>query len=599
MTEELIIDGQHVDLTSTGITLDLVSGMFADLGKISLCHSYTVTIPATEHNRRIFDDPGNPAHKSSKTRRYLSARYFLNGIDLLGPAQACVQNTTPEGYEVFLLFRFADKLRDWSEANPSIQSLKLPTIQWVRDDLADYATSSTDREVFIPYYDSGVEYTPASKVGVATNPVISLRKVLLAATDGVLWHIGDKAVEALRDTVLLASTRKPNLTMELTSGDTAGTVTAYDDIGINWDAHGWDACVVERYGNDEITVGSSGKLGLIINLTPPEGYTVGPDEPVVIDINGTGIKNYYFSKDANGVERCFANVVLDAAEGERVYIRFNGGTATKAITYSPYVASLPAFALYNPHEHIVLEQQNLFPIAPNLPDLKCVDFVKATCALLGLVAFVNRRGLLEIATYDELLDKSTAVDWSARISGQLSEVTPTKDGLGRTSLIKYKHYESEYDLDARNLRMTVDDDTLDAEKVLADLPFGASPRSEAILYKVTDVLNEETMEYDYTVEDLSVEPRVFGWYEQEDGTRRLSFDDYLSGDVLLSKYYSGYQAAILRPTVVKANIRLTEADIATLDLQRPVYLAQTGQYYSILKVRFTPGELGEVEMIQI
>ena len=595
MTEELIIDGQHVDLTNTGITLDLVSGMFADLGKISLCHSYTVTIPATEHNRRIFDDPGNPAHKSSKTRRYLSARYFLNGIDLLGPAQACVQNTTPEGYEVFLLFRFADQLRDWVEAGGYIQDLNLPTIQWAEDMSSNYPTDPTSSDVFIPQYESGLRGYPATLVGVASNPVITLRKVLVAATDGSLWRISEPAAEVLSNTVLLAITRKPSLAMELTSGDTAGTVTAYDDIGINWDAHGWDACVVERYGNDEITVGSSGKLGLIINLTPPEGHTVGPDEPVVVDINGTGIKNYYFSKDSNGVERCFANVVLDAAEGERVYIRFNGGTATKAITYSPYDPSLPAFALYNPHEHIVLEKQNAFPIAPNLPDLKRVDFVKGVCAMLGLVAFVNRRGLLEIATYNELLDKTKAEDWTTRISGRLQEVTLTKDGLGRTSFIKYKDYESEYDLAARNLRMTVEDSTLDAEAVLATLPFGASPRTEAILYKVTETLNEETMEYDYTVEDLSVEPRVF-WYAAGTG---LIFDGYLSGDALLANYYSGYQDAIRHPIIVKADIRLTEADVVSMDLQRPVYLAQTGQYYSILKVRFTPGELGEVEMIQI
>lgn len=595
MTEELIIDGQHVDLTSTGITLDLVSGMFADLGKISLCHSYTVTIPATEHNRRIFDDPGNPAHKSSKTRRYLSARYFLNGIDLLGPAQACVQNTTPEGYEVLLLFRFADKLRDWVEAGGSIQDLNLPTIQWSTDISPNYPTDPTSSDVFIPQYESGLRGYPATLVGVASNPVITLSKVLVAATDGPLWNISEPAAEALSNTVLLATTRKPSLAMELASGDTAEKVLSYEDININWDSHGWDACVVERYAIDEITVGSSGKLGLIINLTPEAGHTVGPDVPVVVDIDGTGIKNYYFSKDTDGIERCFVNVVLDAAEGERVYIRFNGGTATKAITYSPYDPSLPAFALYNPHEHINIEQQNAFPIAPNLPDLKRVDFVKGVCAMLGLVAFVNRRGLLEIATYNELLDKTKAEDWTTRISGRLQEVMPTKDGLGRTSLIKYKEYESEYDLDARNLRMTVEDSTLDAEAVLATLPFGASPRSEAILYKVTETLNEETMEYEYEVEDQNIEPRVF-WYAAGTG---LVFDGYLSGDALLANYYSGYQDAIRRPIIVKADIRLTEVDVVSMDLQRPVYLAQTGQYYSILKVRFTPGELGEVEMIQI
>ena len=87
MTRELIIEGQHVDLApDTDITLEFVNNIIGDIGKISLSRSYTVKIPKTIRNTRILDDPGRPGHESGVPRRFLNARYYRNGIDLIGPA---------------------------------------------------------------------------------------------------------------------------------------------------------------------------------------------------------------------------------------------------------------------------------------------------------------------------------------------------------------------------------------------------------------------------------------------------------------------------------------------------------------------------------
>lgn len=104
MTHELRIAGEPVDLSgSVGITLEYVSNILGQPGKIDLSRSYTIKLPKTRRNAMILDDPGNPGHNSNGVRRFFSARYYRNGIDLIGDAQAYVLRSTSEGYEVALV----------------------------------------------------------------------------------------------------------------------------------------------------------------------------------------------------------------------------------------------------------------------------------------------------------------------------------------------------------------------------------------------------------------------------------------------------------------------------------------------------------------
>lgn len=600
MTEELIIDEQHVDLAGdSSITLDFRSGMFSDFGKLSLSHSYTITLPPTSHNCRIFDDPGNPAHRSSKVRRFLPARYYRNGFDILGSAQATILRESPDGIEVVLFPSFGSELQAWTEAAASLHDLQLPTLPWSDGRDANFATDSSDRDIFFGHYSSGLPSNPYVTVGAACHPVVSLGKLLraMAAQFNMLGTITTAAAQALDSTVLLASTRKPSLAMELESGSSAQTLSVFDGVSVDW-AQGWDAVVDKQYAGNVIKVPESGKLGFVLNIKPQQDFAVG-SVPFIVRSNTTE-KRYYFERDANGVEHCSVNEVLELEAGATVSFWTDAYLPTQGVSYYRYDSALPAIALYNPHDHINIYEDNRFPVAVNLPDLKQVDLLKGACSLLGLVAYLDRKGRLCLSTYEELLDYSRAVDWTDRLDGELAEVQHSIDGYARTNYIKFKEYENSYNLQRYNYPLQVGDSTLDTSRDLAELPFSASAQVGLAIakhYAFTKELNEDTMQDVYTLEDQDITPRVFGW-EAKSGSRYLNFVDFLAGEALASRY-AKFQDTILHPTIVKANIRMTEANIATMELQRPVYLAQTGQYYCILTLRYTPTGSAEVELIQI
>jgi hypothetical protein len=602
MTEELIIDGQHVDLKgSRGITLNLRSGLFSDLSKLQTSYSYTITLPSTVNNRRIFDDPGNPSHVSTKTRRMLTARYYVNGIDLLGSSQACVMRVNEEGIEIVLLPSYGEAMRQWIEQNGTLQDLKLPTLTWARDRDADFATSSTSKQEFFPHYLSGLPLSPRYIVGAVSHPVVSFHRLLIAMQDGhqFLDYLSPAVAHDLMNYVILADTRKPSLPMEIASGSSADMLTAYDGVDLRWVSHGWDAMVKEQYGGDSIVTPEEGKFKVFINLLAPEDFVVG-DTPLRVRV-GSKEREFFFHRDANGREFCSANEEITCAAGEFVTFRFDASFATKAVSYTAYDQAFPAFAIYKTHEHINLAEQNEFPLAVNLANIKQVDFLKNVCAMLGIVAYMTRGGRLALSTYEELLDKSTAQDWTDKIQN-IEELTPSMEGFARQNVIQFKEYESDFDLLRYDNVLQVEDATLEASTTLVSLPFSASiqhGQAEALHYAYTKTFNQDTMEDEYTLEDKAITPRVFGWYEESDGSRYLNFVDYLSGEVLKPSRFTKYQQAILHPVKIQASVRLSELDIATLEIQRPVYIRQTGQYYSIISLKYTQESLAEVELIQI
>lgn len=146
-------------------------------------------------------------------------------------------------------------------------------------------------------------------------------------------------------------------------------------------------------------------------------------------------------------------------------------------------------------------------------------------------------------------------------------------------------------------RMIVEDMTIKESRKWFDLPFAASRLNTAEHYKVTTDDDGVT-----TVEDVDIEPRIFtaepGRPIFNRGQVWLYFTDDLFGKGLIETHYKELQAIVRTPVMLTANIRLHEVDLAKLDLTRPVYLGQFGQYFGILKIQ-TGSDLCKVELIQL
>jgi hypothetical protein len=296
----------------------------------------------------------------------------------------------------------------------------------------------------------------------------------------------------------------------------------------------------------------------------------------------------------NGAEVCRADLELDVKDMGTIFLRYR--TALPSDTYGGLIAfGGESIRVTYAHETISIANDNRYPIPDNLPDITQVDFIKGACALLGLIPVVTSDSTLKFVEYATILDPAAAADWTHKVAGDIDKVSLTEGDLARRNLIAYaedKEVTGDYDA-----TIVVEDETLAESHELFKLPFGASNGSSAEHYHVTPEIEEGVAVYN--LEDVDIKPRVFVWSTDTDGSKVLDFPDYFKGAGLVAKYYQRFQDIVRTPVVIEVLVRLTEIDLVTLDFTRPVYLSQTGQYYSILKVQDDGNGFSKTTLIQI
>lgn len=599
---ELIIEGQHVDLApDTDITLEYSSNILGDIGKISLSHSYTVKLPKTTRNARILDDPGRPGHDSSQARRFFTAEYYRNGINLIGQGQAYLLSISADSYEVALVWSRVPGLKEWNDAKLKLPDLTgLPTLQWKN---AALATTDTTDDCFYAKYVSGAWNNAPN---VAPHPSVTLYGLMTRIFEnaGIPYEIGNNLTDTLRNYALLvAPSHKPSLTMELESGAQAsslkwittsgGSYWWFRDWQTGWDAPGGGSLET----TSTIQKGPSDQLRFYLNLKIA-GAT--PDLYFSLEHGG---ESYILSPSRTTDGGYLMDTIVDLKSDLRMDEEFdyfsikimglsNGG----GYNFSAYDPARPMFALIRPHETIQTDHQNLFPVSDNLPNIGQMEFIKAVLGLFGAI-IRTANGTLVLEHYDDILYKTQAVDWTHKVDMQdgIEDFQYSLSNFAQKNTITY---EPDVTLPVSpDITLEMEDQTASESRELLKLPFAASIRDQAIHYRCRDVFPEDG-DYYIEVEDIDIKPRIFG-FTYEGQTRGLIFPGSLSGKWAASAYLETYQSLIRKPVRITANIRLHEIDLAQLDLTRPVYLGQYGQYYAILKIQTSATDLCKVELLQL
>lgn len=603
MTRELIIEGQHVDLApDTDITLEYISNILGDIGKIHLSHSYTVKLPKTTRNARILDDPGRPGHDSSRARRFLTAEYYRNGINLIGQAQAYLLNISADSYEVALVWSRVPGLKEWSDAKLKLPDLTgLPTLPWKG---AAYATVNTTDDCFYARYVSGAW---GAAPNIAPHPSVTLYGLMTRIFEnaGIPYEIGHNLTDTLqKHALLVAPSHKPSLTMELEAGAQASSLKWATSSGSgsywwfkDWQT-GWDA---PGDGNLETTRtiqrGPSEELRFYLNLKIA-GAT--PDLYFSLEHGG---ESYILSPSRTTDGGYLMDAIVDLKSDLRMdeefdyfSIRIMGLSNNGAYSFSAYDPTRPMFAMMRPHETIQTDHQNLFPISDNLPNIGQMEFIKAVLGLFGAIIRTSN-GMLVLEHYDDILHKAQAVDWTHKVDMQdgIEDFQYLLSDFAQKNTIKY---EPDVALPVSpDITLEMEDQTASESKELLKLPFAASIRDQAIHYRCFDAWDKDGQYY-IEVEDIDIKPRIFG-FTYDGQTRVLIFPDSLSGKWATSAYLETYQNLIRKPVQISVNIRLHEIDLATLDTTRPVYLGQYGRYYAILKIQTSGTDLCKVELLQL
>lgn len=621
MTHELRIAGEPVDLSgSVGITLEYVSNILGQPGKIDLSRSYTIKLPKTRRNAMILDDPGNPGHNSSGVRRFFSARYYRNGIDLIGDAQAYVLRSTSEGYEVALVWNTLEALQALSQSTDTINQLKgLPVLTWIglNGETPDYqgvTAGSREGGAMFAWYESGLGAKHYPEINTGTHPCISLGtlfdKVLTQA--GVPYSVDSADVRDRLDAMLLlaAPGHKPSRAMEEASGfqasratiaqvnNGASTTMLFDDF-----TGGWDSPEFGKYGQNSFATDDHSDHHITVNLRTPAGVDFSSVKLVVSAFASENnvmtrreiIATRYFVKDGDTwVGQIDEDFSFSGWPNYSINIM---GYVGESFGFQAVSQDIPLLSVYRVHETIQISFDNRFPIEGNLPDIKQWDFLMSCLALCGAVPVI-RAGALHIVSYADAFDPAEAYDWTAKVSmvgRQAAEtLSYSLDGWARHNLVAFQRDANDMLSFNPDADLAVDDTTIAESRDFYALPYAASFQSSAPHYRIND---------QGEVEDVDIEPRVFlsRIGVTEDGVTRneLYFPESMYGTGLLEGRYAQLMRAVRKPVVITANIRLHELDIADLDMRRCVYLAQYGRYYAIIKIQTSDKGVCKVELLQL
>lgn len=606
MTIELIIDGQRVDLAGTPVTLEWVNGLFNDIGSIQLSRSYTVQLPKTARNLSIFDDPETAGHPSAKTRRYLSAQYIRDGVSIIGDARAYVVGITDEAIEIGLLWNLAEGLLKWKEAGKKLGDLSLPTVTWLgADGIPDYFGTRTD--YVFARYESGLGKQRYPAVLAGTHPVVQfdylVRRILTEA--GVPFRID---TDALTQAYMLAHQSHPSRAMDLSAGFSASYAAPASDgltLAFSSVTAGWDSPAATDASGTRITPGESGthyvrlrlrnrtpEVSLLQNAIVAKGYAWNADSK---RYDEETFERIPFVRNASGEEVCGADLTLSEVDQYEYYVlAYEAAPRTGYGKLEPYDGSV-CVQIGRSHEQLRPDKQNLFPLASGLPDMTQVDFIKGAFALLGIVAYV-RNGELIIASSDTMIDTANAMDWTKKVTS-ISRTALAYDKTAQKNVIRFT--EDDRLPQSPDAVIVTEDETLPVSADLYKLPFAASRGYHAFHYSVEREEDEETGTVTYEAVAEDIKPRVFGLRKTASGENFLVYPREFQGDGLIGKYYSKMAAALRHPVTVEAVVRLSDIDLAALDFTRPVYLTQTGQYYSVLTVQDDGEGFSKTTLIQI
>lgn len=242
-----------------------------------------------------------------------------------------------------------------------------------------------------------------------------------------------------------------------------------------------------------------------------------------------------------------------------------------------------------------------FYIRDYLPEIKCVEYFKGICHLMGWYIEVTSDYGLRIVPLNVISNKANAVDWSGKLASPA--LTPVSvsfsyEDYARRNYMRYKK-DDNVSVDADGY-IEVDSVTAQKENTLFELPWSASVGNIIEQYKtVLDDSGNPVTDF------VKIEPRILEFvpdaYADEEGDDvipTVEFTDALRLRNIIYNHYSYYQAVLASPLVIEAELKLTVFDLLNLDFTRPVFIDTYGGYYAIMELT-TQGDITAAKLIKL
>lgn len=265
---------------------------------------------------------------------------------------------------------------------------------------------------------------------------------------------------------------------------------------------------------------------------------------------------------------------------------------------------------------------NYISMAGIVPEMKQKDFVKAIWQMFSLVPtpdpvtnniHYNWRGDLTENIKD-------ARDWSAKIDMKSVSVEYRHGDYGQINWLKYKEDDDDIG-ELGNGSFTVDDQTLEQERDIIELPFAATRMVTRLAGDLVPYIDAIDAGGDFENE---VEPRIlvldkqtligngidytdgttttnqdtnlpYAYFIHPDKTESIGFENNL-----IDTYYPQLASMLDKVKKVTALFNLSRKDIQKVDHFIPIWLAQYGHYFYLNKIDdFVSGRLTKCTLIRM
>lgn len=598
--DELYINGDKVDIGDTDISLNYKSNLLTDISKIVSNNSYTIKLPKTAKNLALIEC----SHLPSSTTKFPYLKHvgnvLRNGIIIVKDANVVLLSVS-EYIETALSWGNVTNFAEIVSSDKKLTDLEYGTEEGTDWVVWNNKGSNSAQFPLINYgFNSGDS-------NVWYHPVITVKWILekIQEESGVTFNFPSDKKTFIDKMIVPLLTRNDSQkindafpsSLQMVGYVIVESTFSYLKLNYIGDSTQQYASVGGPYGDRlytkyPITLKVKGTIEMLVqynsgmdvnnqylNLRVSQSDSSGN----ITSVSTIERKNYAAYIEAPNVRLLFSFDDLVSIESDE-FMHFT----IKAIATGAS-SSILSLTVYDRNEISFGEK---FPLVPNLPDIKQIDFIKAVASMVGLFALPDGENGIKFIPFDNLsANKYKAVDWTNRVIMAYNSVTPrnlqyTLDNIAQNNWFRYK--EDDNVMGNYDGNIQVDDATIEYERDAITLPFSACSTKGGVAYIPLYSYNEEgELEYNKT------NPRIL----LLDGTKGIFKG--LEWTTLIANNYQTYKGLINNAKVVTEYIRLNSIELRDLEMDVPVYLAQYGCYLAIIEITTRENNICECKLLKL
>lgn len=598
--DELYINGDKVDVGDTDISLNYKSNLLTDISKIVSNNSYTIKLPKTAKNLALIEC----AHLPSSTTKFPYLKHvgnvLRNGIIIVKDANVVLLSVS-EYIETALSWGNVTNFAEIVSSDKKLTDLEYGTEEGTDWVVWNNKGSNSAQFPLINYgFNSGDS-------NVWYHPAITVKWILekIQEESGVTFNFPSDKKTFIDKMIVPLLTRNDSQkindafpsSLQMVGYVIVESTFSYLKLNYIGDSTQQYASVGGPYGDRlytkyPITLKVKGTIEMLVqynsgmdvnnqylNLRVSQSDSSGN----ISSVSTIERKNYAAYIEAPNVRLLFNFDDLVSIESDE-FMHFT----IKAIATGAS-SSVLSLTVYDRNEISFGEK---FPLVPNLPDIKQIDFIKAVASMVGLFALPDGENGIKFIPFDNLsANKSKAVDWTNRVIMAYNSVTPrnlqyTLDNIAQNNWFRYK--EDDNVMGNYDGNIQVDDATIEYERDAITLPFSACSTKGGVAYIPLYSYNEEG-ELQYN----KANPRIL----LLDGTKGIFKG--LEWNTLIANNYQTYKGLINNAKVVTEYIRLNSIELRDLEMDIPVYLAQYGCYLAIIEIKTKENDICECKLLKM